>query len=217
MYKKMFRVALIVCHFVFISSQVIGQSYFEGEILYSVEYLSIPDDMKNIKDYLPTEMQLLSKGTKYKTISLIPGKTDQVVIMDNFDGSGYMLMEFLGHKIALSNDPSEVRKINALYFQSEIISEDGSKEFLGYDCQKAKLINEKDTTDLFYTTEHLSPEFKYSKLKGLPLEYTSHEGDLVIKVVAIKVTPKEVSDLEFVIPEDYEEMTREKLQEMFEM
>lgn len=194
-----------------------AQSYFEGEIIYDIEYLSIPDDMKEIQAYLPNQMILLSKGTKYKTINKIPNRTDQINIMNNFDGSGFLLIDFLGHKIALANDVQEVHKANALYFQSELENYTEEKEIMGLNCKKARIISEGDTTDAYFFQKVLSPEFKYVKLKGLPLEYTTNQDGLLMNVKAVKFKERTVSESEFLIPSDYKKMSKDQLEDLFKL
>ena len=201
----------------FIEVEVCAQSYFEGEITYEIEYIIIPDHMKEIQAYLPNEMILLSKGTKYKTINKIPNRTDQINIMNNFDGTGFLLIDFLGHKIALANDVQEVHKANALYFQSELENFEEEKEILGLNCKKARLISKGDTTDAYFSQKVLSPEFKYVKLKGLPLEYTCNQDGLVMNVKAVKFKERTVSESEFLIPADYKQMSKDQLEDLFKL
>ena len=211
------KYALLLCSLVLSSLSIFAQDYFEGEISYTIEYLQVPEGMKEMQNFLPTKMKFMAKGTQYKVVNEIPEKDDQVNVMNNFDGSGFLLMNFLGHKIALINDPEEVHKENAVYFQAEVEDLNEEKDLLGYECEKVRFICDGDTSEVYFTSDFLSPEYKYMKLKGLPLEYVSSKDGLILKVTATEIEEKEISEIEFVIPTDYEEMTKDELEELFEM
>lgn len=194
-----------------------SQKQFEGEIEYEISYLNVTEKMDAVVSKLPYKVIFVAKGTSYKLISKIEDRPDQIQIMHNHDGSGYVLMNILGQQIALENELEEVRKANSEYFKSEIINEDESKKILGFNCKSAIICSSLDTTSVFFTDKFASPEYKYINLKGLPLEYTIQLDEFVIQANAVSVDKRNVEDFEFLAPQGYMIMNKSELEEFFKM
>lgn len=211
------RLFSIACFITLLGGPILGQVQFEGEIEYEITYLEISKEMESISNLLPKKVTFITKGNSYKMINHIEGRADQIQIMHNHDGSGYLLLDFLGHKIALKNDELAVRKSNADHFSSSVIRENDQKSILDFNCISASVCTSKDTTSVYYTNEYVSPEYKYVNLKGLPLEYTSKSNGMVIHVKAISVNKRKVEFFEFDVPYEYKKMNKEELEEIFRM
>lgn len=223
--KKFSIVAILFVSILFISysfspnSEQKGKK-FKGVITYDVSYSGDID------------AATLAMQPKDMIVKILDNKSRQeyagsYVINDGDAKTTIVLIDVLGKKYALKSNQEDVEKKLQEVPAPVIKYIDGeTKEIAGYVCKKAEYIEIDEETGeeviipFFYTDEFGSEELNYGGqfhgLKGWPLEYELTVSDFSIKYSARSVNKKaKVSSTDFLIPEDYQITTREKLLEIF--
>jgi GLPGLI family protein len=222
--KTFLKLSISFCLFLILSSNVLAQNSFSGQIIYNLSYdgLEINDAMKAM---LPEEMTLTLKQNKSKT-EIKTGMGDQISIFDGNTKSSVSLINMMGQKVAIRKSLDEVNLDRNKYPDLKVTLIDETKEIAGYECSKAVIeVNAADfdglsTFIVFYTEELGNMGINYSdplfgKIKGVMLEYEIKTRGLLMKFKASEINKSEVSDDDFLIPEDYKEMSAEELKKMF--
>ena len=100
-----------------------------------------------------------------------------------------------------------------------------TKEIAGYECKKAVINVESDdgtkTSFIVYYTNELggsalnfdNPMFK--EIDGVLMEFEMEQGPMTMKLEAVSVKKENVPDSDFVVPDGYQELTKEQMQNMF--
>lgn len=131
-----------------------------------------------------------------------------------------MSMELMGMKIAVPITGDEYKKMQEETKTPEVRFTNETKDVLGYECKQAFVENEGGEVEIWYTPEivpaNTNTQYTYAAIKGMPLEIHSKEGDVNISFVATSVSDKKIDESEFSldIPDGYEEMTMEELEQM---
>ncbi|RMG76232.1 MAG: hypothetical protein D6707_12545 [Bacteroidetes bacterium] len=191
-----------------------AQKKFEGEIIYKIEYQNLPPEMAQYASMMPDRMKMLFSDDKTRIEQETMGGK-QVIIYDYKKGKVIILVDAMGQKI-MTRD--EIQSNNEP--KPEIKYIDGeTKQIAGYECKKAKIINEKEKSILtvFYTEEinAAKPKEDFEGLKGFPLEYELSQNGITMKLYAQSVEERKVDDKLFEAPEEgYTEMSREQLQQL---
>ncbi|MDX5345642.1 MAG: DUF4412 domain-containing protein [Hymenobacteraceae bacterium] len=92
-----------------------------------------------------------------------------------------------------------------------------TRNIAGYKCQKALIISDVDTTEVWYTDKVnvLNGGGMWNKLKGFPLEFTMHQDGSTLSYTATKVEESKIDAAEVLIPEGYVPVTMQQLQALF--
>lgn len=149
-----------------------------------------------------------------------------VNIFDSEKMTGIMLLDMMGQKYAVEMSTAEMEKDLAEGPEVKIEKLSETKEIAGYVCKKAIVKTLKANGDVdselevFYTQElgagginMDNPMFK--DIDGVMLEYSIKEENISMKMTAVSVEKKKISDSEFEIPEGFKKVTEEELQLMF--
>jgi GLPGLI family protein len=197
---------------------------FSGVIIYNITY----DDAKmdpQMSAMMPKTLKLIIKEGKTRAeMSMGMGKS--INIFDSETMSGLMLMDMMGQKFAIELSTDDINKELEKAPDLTVEKFDDTKEIAGYACKRAVVKTLKSNGDVeselevYYTDELGSgvvnmdnPMFK--DIPGVMLEYSIDENDVKMKLTAISVEQKKVSDSEFEIPEGFKKVTQEELQNMF--
>jgi len=193
---------------------------FKGIITYDITYSGDID------------AATLAMQPKDMIVKILDNKSKQEVggsyiINDGDTKTSFILLDIVGKKYALKSTKEDVEKKLQESPAPVIKYIDGeTKEIAGYTCKKAEYIETDEETGeevvvpFFYTDEIGSEDMNYGGqfhgLKGWPLEYELTMADFSIKYTARTINKKaKVSAKDFLIPEDYQITTREKLLEIF--
>ena len=205
------KIISIIGVFIIFTSPFFAQKNFEGVIKYMIEYDNLPKEMAEYKDMMPTEMVMKIKGNKSRSEQR--GITPTISIANGDKGSITMLMDMMGIKIAMEIG-DEQKKIDP----PKIIYHNETKEIANYSCKKAEVIFDdvKGNFIVYYTDQiqQLKTAEGYDGLKGFPMQYEIKSEGIALKRTATEVIEEKVSDDEFIIPPEYQKMTKEELQKM---
>ncbi|BDS09744.1 hypothetical protein [Aureispira anguillae] len=167
--------------------------------------------------FTPTHAKILG--------DVMSGMIKMDVRFDNKDKKGMMLMDMMGQKKFVEMDDKaveETKKTNQKPPQVEYTK--NYKKIAGYKCQQAKMMIEGLAEPIIvYITEKIKPSnlgdlsmMKFTGLKGFPLSWEMEQEGMKIKIEATTISldklPKKIFSM--VIPDGYEKMTMEDLQNM---
>lgn len=194
-----------------------AQKKFEGIITYSIEYTKIPNEMANMTSHLPSEWVVKYSDTKKKE-EAISSNSSKITITDLSNNESFVLMTLFGEKIALIQD-HESKKTNELYSDCQVELTKEHKKIGDFKCQKALLYfpNLKDSMEVYFTDKYTTAENKFSKLGGIPLQYSTTENGMLITYTMVKIEIIKLDTEEFEVDKSYTILTPEELQKQFGM
>lgn len=221
---------LFICLSIF-SISLFGQTV-EGVITYE-EKLNLHKKLPNeeMKAYVPefktANKELLIKGQQsvYRSLpddSEIESGQDGVRL--SFKTSGGEIHKDMEKKTSVEDKEFMGRRF---IIDGELKSRSwkmgtGSKEILGYNCNKAMLSDSTGTTEVWFTLALASPSgpANYHGLPGTILEVNKNDGEIIMTATNIKLG--EVDDKAFAAPkkgkkvtgEEFKAIVEEKMKEM---
>ncbi len=189
---------------------------FEDSITFKIEYLEVPPEVEGMESMLPQNLHMHRKGELVKIEQDVMGGS-QTVIVDNEKKESHILMDMIGQKIDVYLDREAIEKAEEEVKEPIIKDLNGTKTILGYRCKKASITNvETGIEQIVFFTKKIDITHKdFKSLKGFPLEYQVTSNGMSMKIVATDVTQTKLSPSIFEIPEGYEQMTMEELNQMF--
>jgi hypothetical protein len=194
------RIVLLILAFAWINSQ--AQQAFEGTLFIEV----ISADSSDIP-HMDFEVKL--KGSKARMNIHSENIDDYSLIIDYETGESVMLKTHNGEKIA-------VRGIKSFTGAGSFSAENAKlKKVAGYNCRKGKITTNEGSSVVYYSTAFNSPAKFFgacSDVPGLLLElHLTRDGNTQI-IRTKKLSKRKVKDEEFLIPEDYREMSEAEYQ-----
>lgn len=155
-----------------------------------------------------TQIDMIGGMISIKTITIDKNEPKNTRVL--MDAMGQKL-EIVGEANLMSN--SELSSLKNA--ESVTYNKKDTKKILGFDCYKAFVKMNNGTTSDFYITEAITPQNKPEdkvKLTGYPLEITVNTERGKVNMLAV-LFEKEPSVNCFVIPEGYEKVTPEELEQ----
>lgn len=188
---------------------------FEGTVTYSIEYLEVPSEVEGMESMLPQETIMSISGDLVMVEQEVMGGS-QIVIVDNQKKESHILMNMMGQKIDIFLSREEMEASEKETANMEIEELEGVKTILGYKCKEARITNpDTGDTQIVYYTKKLDIEHKdFNGLKGFPLEYSTSQQNMKIKMTVTKISSKKLPASIFEIPEGYTRMTMDELNKM---
>lgn len=207
---------------IFLSSCAVFQggsksSTFEGKIKYQIDLQdnNLPPEALAT---MPTTSTVYVKGSKSLT-EMISTMLSRKTIKDAETMTATTLLEVLGQKFAIAQSKEELMEQSQEAPKLEFT--ENTKTILDYEAKEV-LVTPKDgeTYSVFYTPEivvenHNFDSPVFSKINGLPLEFSIHSEQLKMKFTVTEIERKKISDEMFIIPEGFQKVTQEELQMMF--
>jgi len=174
----------------------------------------------------------LASQPKDMIVKIMGNKTRQEyggtsIIYDGDTKTNIILIDVANKKYALKTTKEDIEKKLERKPAPKIKYIEGeTKTIAGYLCKKAEITEtdpdngEEVTTTLFYTDEFGSEDMNYGTqfhgLNGWPLEYEMTGQNITIKYTAHSINKKaKISEADFLIPDDYQITSKEKLMELF--
>lgn len=224
--KTALRIILTAATILFFSANTNAQKkkIFQGTITYNITY---PDANLTpaMKAQLPTTQDVTVKDCKTKT-EMITGAVTQASITDGTAKTETILIDYMGTKYALKLTSAEITESLAKATMPVVTTTTDTKVIAGYTCKKAILTStEEDGTitndTIFYSDEigcsdlNFSTQFK--DIPGAVLEYSVYVDQINanMKYIAKEVKKTKISDNIFLIPSDYQEVTKEEFKKAF--
>jgi GLPGLI family protein len=190
-----------------------AQKKFEGTITFGLEYQDLPAEMAAMSAMLPDEMITQIKGDKTRLEQSLGMGMSQVTITDLKKGSGTLLMNMMGKKMAVEMSKDDLKDMDKKGDKKpEFKYVDGTKKIAGYECKKALVIVEGAGEMEIYYTEALpsGANKQFEGLNGFPLEYVIDSGQFKMKMTAKTVKAEALGADLFAIPDGYDKMTFEE-------
>lgn len=189
---------------------------FEGVITFSMIFDDAALDPASKSLLANAEMIIYIKNEKSR-MDMDLGMMKNSTISDSKKKTAVALMDIMGQKMAMKVGEEEIEKKEEK--EPKITYLDETKEIAGYKCKKAIITTgESGESITVYYTEEI-PVTQYNTqikgIKGYPLEYETNQSGLKVLISAKSVKKEDVSDSKFLVPDDYKEVTKEELQQMF--
>jgi GLPGLI family protein len=222
--KKITTVMLVVAIFALAFSSSATAKDFKGIITYKISYSGTDLDDQT-KAMLPKMMIYKIKNNLARTEMDMAGMGKQVQIINGDEKVVYTLMDIMGQKMVIKMTEEEINKEINKQPEFNVQKYDETKEIAGYECKKAVISSEDEsgnkTSFIVYYTEELggsalnfdNPMFK--NINGVLMEFELDQGPTKMKLEAVSVKKENVPDSEFEVPEGYQELTKEQMQNMF--
>lgn len=189
----------------------------QGVITYELKYLEDEKD-KPVISLLPTEMEFYYKNDN--TCQKVEGWMSIfsiVGISDFKTGTKYALLKIMADKYMYKSNGSTAFGYDEMKGKT-IKFVDETKEIAGYKCKKAIVKYKGDEFDVYYTDEIniKNPNWNnpYKEIKGVLMEYQISMFDIKTEIKAVKVENIEVDDNVFVVPDGYNEVTKQKMEDV---
>lgn len=197
-----------------------AQKKFKGIVNYTIAYSGTIDPATAAQQ--PKAMILSIYENKQK-MNIPMGPVNIDIITDGDAKTSTTLLDIMGEKKYYKMTTEEIEKQIAENPAPVITYKEETKTVAGYTCKKAEYSETKDdetSTTVVYYTEDLGGELlnyggQFNKLKGVPLEYVITTPDGIITTfTATEVKKGKVKETDFLIPDDYVELTPEEKQQM---
>lgn len=210
---------LLVCLLPEVKAQ---NSPFNGTIVYDIS--SEGNVSQSNKSMMPSYMIYKFLDNK-QSMALNFAMVEQRTIFDADTKIAKVLMDLMGKKIVIKQTAAEVealRKEEGLTISIKETKE--TKTIAGITCKKVILIRKmKDGREfpstVYYTDAMDISKFKtfnaFPEIKGVPLEFSMKNGDVIFKVTARTVKKENISPSEFVVSPEYQEFSIAELQKLF--
>ncbi|MFA7139018.1 MAG: hypothetical protein WC151_10925 [Bacteroidales bacterium] len=208
--------------FVAITTVTQAQKPFKGIVTYEISYPGMELDPM-MQAQLPTLMTFTMKDQMGK-MEMATGMYTQGEIIDADAKSLITFIEAMGQKFKIVMDAEMVAEKKGSSPKPEITKTTDKKEIAGYNCNMAQVAmtlenGQKIETDVYYTTELYSPAMDFNNefegIGGFPFEYVMDMGQMKMKFTVTTIKKGGVKDSDFVLPDDYQQVTEEQLQQMF--
>jgi GLPGLI family protein len=224
--KNTFRILMALLVVFFFTSSVNAQKTktFQGTITYDITYTGANMTPAE-KAQLPTTSTVTIKDCKTKT-EMVTGPVTQAAITDGTTKTETVLIDYMGTKYALKLSATDISEGMAKVNIPKVEITQDTKVIAGFTCKKAILTTVledssmiKDT--IYYTEEIGCSDLNFSStfkdVPGAILEYTEYiaQMEATSVYVAKEVKKSKISDNVFLIPSDYQEVTKEEFKKAF--
>ncbi len=213
---------------VFSSMALVVSAQNQGTVIYQMSVEGLPPEQASMMGDM--DMKIIWKGNR-AYIEQNSMMYSMKTVSD--EKSTLMLMDMMGKKSYMRvNAEKQKDKQNDLP-EYKVEYTNDTKKIAGYDCKKAivtfKIKEEKDVVVEVWYSEQIPNVYNsnqnYSnrrqgntflaKVKGLPLEYTIPQGQMLVKVTTTEINFNPVSDDVFNLSTDgYTEMKSEDMKKM---
>lgn len=190
-----------------------------------IEYDAEPVDMSNpMADLAPSKMTVRFKDNKSCVdLSAGMGLFSTTFISDPENLTMTQLIKLLNKKYVHVADTSELRQENHQGPKMFIEKTNETKMIAKYKCKKAIVRfenNARPPFDIYYTNDIAieNPNWSnpFSEIDGVLMEYQLARHGLEMRFTAKTVTPSDIDDEIFEVPEDYKKISHEELVRIFE-
>jgi len=199
----------------------------EGYIEYDIEYLDDSMDVF-IKSFLPDKMKIKFKDHNTRNqLKCMGGVFNLTNIKKYEEETNITLVDFIDKKYKYI----EKNYDSSLFFKERpdirIQETDSTKEISGFTCKEAKIIisgdkqNSKEKFSVFHTDKinikGFNNQTPFKAIDGVLLEFHLDFYDIPMKFTATKVKKANIPAREFEIPENYQRINRETMEEIIEL
>lgn len=196
---------------------------FKGIITYKITYPGMEID-PSMAAMMPKMATLTLKDQMSKFVINMGQMGSQSQIMNGEARTVTTLMDMMGQKFYYVQTEEEIMAEKATDDEISVEIKDETKEIAGYECQKAVIFVKSEGEEMMfniYFTEEIGfesmnfddPYFK--EIPGAMLEFEIETGNGMMKMEAVSVEKKNVSDNDFEVPEGFQKKTSAEIRQMF--
>lgn len=220
--KRFLSIMMAVAIVMGISSAAMAKD-FKGVITYKISYPGMEVDA-SMAAMMPKMATLTIRENMSKFEISLGQMGSQMQIIDGDAKTVTSCMDMMGQKFYYIETEED---INEDIGENEDVTVDvtgETKEIAGYECKKA-IVTVKDGEDemfftVFFTEDIGSSSLNidnpyFSSIPGAMLEFEIEAGGGTMKMEAISVSKKNVSDSEFEVPEGFTKKTADEIKQMF--
>jgi hypothetical protein len=180
---------------------------FEGKIVYKINYLEVPAEMRGMESMLPQELEMLIKGSKMAMKQNLMGGT-QTVLFDGETEASAVVMDMMGQKMAIMVSPEDEQKAREELGKPSFEYSNEAKDIAGFKCSKVIMKVGDQELEMWYTKEIKGAIHKdYKELDGFPLEYLTVTQGMKLQMIATTVSRQSQDDSNFEVPDGYTKMS----------
>jgi len=195
---------------------------FSGVITYKISYPGMEIDA-SMAAMMPKMATLSIKENMSKFEISMGQMGKQIQIIDGEAKTVTTVMDMMGQKFYYVESEDEIMAEEGSG-DVKVDIKDETKEIAGYECTKAVVTVTESGEEMMFTvffTEEIgssslnidNPYFK--EIPGAMLEFEIDTGAGTMKMEALSVDKKKLSDADFEVPEGYEKKTSAEIKQMF--
>lgn len=193
-----------------------------GHIKYDIEVDSDEPMVASMMEGATMEMYFGDNNSK---VTMNFGIMSTTVIYNDKLKMGLMLMDMMGSKIAVKMSSEDLEKAQKEQKDKEekttVTLTKEKKKVLGYKCKKAIVTDSEGSESIYWYTKKIKvnktgQQNLNAQVPGMPLIMIVDKNGMHMTMTASEVKTDKVADKEFdiAIPEGYDEMTMEELEQM---
>ncbi len=193
----------------------------EGTIEYEIKYLQ--DEKQNpLISLLPTTLSFkIKEGNSIQKIEGWMGVFQMAGIAKREENYKSAYLKIMGEKYVFETTMDGPSFGFDDYPKMKLIPSDSTKIIAGYKC-KAYDVYLNDSTKsaftIFYTNDikldNPNCTNPFQEVKGLLLQYQMNFQKIPMKLTAKKIIKEDISDDEFMVPDGFQKVSKEKIQEV---
>lgn len=200
------------------TANIISGNTNSGSFKYKITYLS-KEEEKPVVGLLPKTLSL-----KYKDSCVVIdvegyGRIFKSTFIKHSDNSTDMTLRILRDKHKLHTNPGEGFYGLTLPAETTLEIDETTDKILGFDCHHALLHIADSVFEIYYTKEisvgQIYENTVFDQLEGMPLKLYIEMAGIPMYLEAIEYNRIAVEDEAFVVPDDYEEISRERMDKYF--
>ena len=191
----------------------------EGKIVYAIEYPK-EEGQTSLVSLLPETMEMKFKNNN--SVINITGfmKVFNLIYISNFKTrTNYSMFRIMNQKMMYKADFSEYPFGYKTMQDLKLTYTDDTLTICGYKCKKILAYCPEASPlpyELYYTNDIgiKSPNTNtpYRNIDGVLLSFQVRLNNISMKMRAVEVVSEDVDDAEFIIPDDYQSVSREELE-----
>ncbi len=220
--KRFLSFMMVAAIIMGLTSTVLAKE-FKGDINYKITYPGMEVDA-SMAAMMPKIAKLTIKGNMSKFEINMGQMGSQIQIIDGDAKTITTVMSMMGQKFYYVETEDDISDELGENENVSVDIKDETKEIAGYECTKAVITVIEGGEEMLFTiyfTEEIgsssmnidNPYFK--DIPGAMLEFEINTGGGTMKMEAISINKRNVSDDEFEVPEGYEEKTEEEFNQMY--
>jgi GLPGLI family protein len=219
--KKILSFMMVTAIIMGFASTAISKD-FSGVITYKISYPGMEIDA-SMAAMMPKMATLSIKENMSKFEISMGQMGKQIQIIDGEAKTVTTVMDMMGQKFYYVESEDEIMAEEGSG-DVKVDIKDETKEIAGYECTKAVVTVTESGEEMMFTvffTEEIgssslnidNPYFK--EIPGAMLEFEIDTGAGTMKMEALSIDKKKLSDADFEVPEGYEKKTSAEIKQMF--
>jgi len=193
----------------------------QGEIKFKINYLQDASENPLI-GLMPTELNMTFKENNVSmSVEGWMGIFKSSFIKMGNNGEVITLLKIMNKKFYCQSNSSGLLGVDS-YKDLNIEFDDQTKEILNIKCQHATgtLNGKAGSFDIYYTTDiHIEePNFNspFEVIPGVLMEFQLEMDGIPMHLIAIKLSDIDIPDNAFDVPEEYQKISKDKMDEIFQ-